>query len=126
MRDGEKHPDKQQASNGNGGKGDKDLLCQGVFKIIADFLEGKGQADSNRVLPPLVQDGGKPEVCEDVKGGGEESKEEVVEDIVPASGFTSLGDESRNSLLVVVVDQLFLIVWHLVHGNSKHTGIDLF
>ena len=76
MRDGEKHPDKQQASNGNGGKGDKDLLCQGVFKIIPDFLEGEqvdyviarhedddiGQSDSNRVLLPLVQDGGKPEV----------------------------------------------------------------
>ena len=112
----------------------------GVFKIIPDFLEGEqvdyviarhedddiSKTNSDRVLPALVQDGGKPEVCEDVKGGGEESKEEVVEEIVPAEGFTSLGDESRNSLLVVVVDQLFFFFWHLVHGNSKHTGIDLF
>ena len=72
VRDGEKHPDNQQASNVNGGKGDKDLLCQGVFKIIPDFLEGEqvdyviarhedddiGKTDSNRALPPLVQDGG--------------------------------------------------------------------
>ena len=76
VHDGEKHADKQQASNVNGGKGDKDLLCQGVFKIIPDFLGGEqvdyviarhedddiGQSDSDRVLPALVQDGGKPEV----------------------------------------------------------------
>ena len=62
----------------------KNLRCQGVFKIIPDFLEGEqvdyviarhedddiGQADSNRVLPPLVQDGGTPEVCENVQRGG--------------------------------------------------------
>ena len=98
VRDGEKHPDNQKASNVNGGKGDKDLLCQGVFKIIPDFLKGqqvdyviavheyddRGQADSDRVLQLLVQDEGKPEVCEDVKGGGEESKDEVAEEVVPA------------------------------------------
>ena len=69
----------------------KNLRCQGVFKIIPDFLEGEqvdyviarhedddiGQADSDRVLRLLVQDEGKPEVCEDVKGGGRSPKRKL-------------------------------------------------
>ena len=54
------------------------LKGQQVDYVIAMHeYDDIGQADSDRVLPLLVQNEGKPEVCEDVKGGGRSPKRKL-------------------------------------------------
>ena len=101
--------------------------------MVPDFLEEEKEGkidpwqDDDRVrqtsgdhaVLALVEEQGKPEVGDDVEGGGEETEEEGVEEVVPVEHLASLAEET----LTGVVENYFFIISCSIEGNSSHRAI---
>ena len=104
-----------------------------MSKIIPDFLEEEKEGkidpwqDDDRVrqtsgdhaVLALVEEQGKPEVGDDVEGGGEETEEEGVEEVVPVEHLASLAEET----LAGVVENYFSIIYCSTEGMGSQRAV---
>ena len=133
MYDGEEEAAKEKADDDHVDEQDRDLDFQRVSEMVPDFLEeekeGKidpwqdddrvGQTSGDHAVLALVEEQGKPEVGDDVEGGGEETEEEGVEEVVPVEHLASLAEET----LTGVVENCFFILYCSIDGNGSHRAI---